>query len=112
MLVSRILFIIQTLDKGRTLEVHHLSYRRPTGSDLKDNLITLTAAVEARTMAIARGELKPKPGDPKVWFTGLPRHGDASGFTSGTGRVYWPQGIQSVPDVEDDGALWLRAATS
>lgn len=25
--------------------------------------------MQARTMAIARGELKPKPGDPKVWFT-------------------------------------------
>ncbi len=24
---------------------------------------------KARTMAIARGELRPKPGDPKVWFT-------------------------------------------
>ena len=22
-----------------------------------------------RTLAIARGEFKPKPGDPKVWFT-------------------------------------------
>ncbi len=26
--------------------------------------------------------------------------------------TYRPQGIQSVPDVEDDGALWLRAASS
>jgi predicted transcriptional regulator len=25
--------------------------------------------MKARTMAIARGKLKPKPGDPKVWFT-------------------------------------------
>lgn len=25
--------------------------------------------VKARTLAIARGELKPKPGEPKVWFT-------------------------------------------
>lgn len=25
--------------------------------------------MKARTMAIARRELKPKPGDPKVWFT-------------------------------------------
>lgn len=25
--------------------------------------------MKARTMAIARGELKPKAGDPKVWFT-------------------------------------------
>ena len=24
--------------------------------------------MKMRTMAIARGELKPKPGDPKVWF--------------------------------------------
>ena len=24
--------------------------------------------MKARTMAIARGKLKPKPGDPKVWF--------------------------------------------
>ena len=24
--------------------------------------------MRARTMAIARGKLKPKPGDPKVWF--------------------------------------------
>ena len=25
--------------------------------------------MKARTLAIARGELRPKPGDPKVWFT-------------------------------------------
>ncbi|MDZ7591567.1 MAG: transcriptional regulator [Rubrivivax sp.] len=25
--------------------------------------------MKARTMAIARGELRPKPNDPKVWFT-------------------------------------------
>ena len=25
--------------------------------------------MKERTMAIARGELRPKPGDPKVWFT-------------------------------------------
>ena len=25
--------------------------------------------MKARTIAIARGKLKPKPGDPKVWFT-------------------------------------------
>ena len=25
--------------------------------------------MKARTMAIARGELRPQPGDPKVWFT-------------------------------------------
>ncbi len=25
--------------------------------------------MKARTMAIAKGELRPKPGDPKVWFT-------------------------------------------
>ena len=25
--------------------------------------------MKARTMAIARGELQPQPGDPKVWFT-------------------------------------------
>ncbi len=68
MLVSRILFIIQALDKGRTLEVHHLPYRRPTGSDLKDNLITLTAAVEARTMAIA-GQAQAETGRSQVWFT-------------------------------------------
>ena len=38
--------------------------------------------------------------------------GEASGFTSGAGRAYRAQTIQSVPDVEDDGALWLRAASS
>jgi predicted transcriptional regulator len=26
-------------------------------------------AMKARTMAIAKGELKPKPDEPKVWFT-------------------------------------------
>ncbi len=25
--------------------------------------------IKARTMAIARGDLRPKPGEPKVWFT-------------------------------------------
>ena len=27
------------------------------------------ADMKARTLAIANGELRPKPGDPKVWFT-------------------------------------------
>ena len=27
--------------------------------------------IRARTIAIARGEYKPKPGDPKIWFTSL-----------------------------------------
>ena len=27
--------------------------------------------IKARTLAIARGELKPAPDDPKVWFTSL-----------------------------------------
>lgn len=27
--------------------------------------------MQARTIAIARGKLKPKPGDPKVWFTSV-----------------------------------------
>ena len=27
--------------------------------------------MKARTLAIARGELKPAPGDPKVWFSSL-----------------------------------------
>jgi predicted transcriptional regulator len=27
------------------------------------------ADMKARTMAIAKGELRPKPSDPKVWFT-------------------------------------------
>ena len=26
-------------------------------------------AMKARTLAIARGELRPKPSDPKIWFT-------------------------------------------
>lgn len=29
------------------------------------------AAMKARTMAIARGELKPPPGAPKLWFTSI-----------------------------------------
>lgn len=29
------------------------------------------ADIRARTMAIARGELKPRPGEPKVWFTSI-----------------------------------------
>ena len=28
-------------------------------------------AFKARSMAIARGELKPSPGEPKVWFTSI-----------------------------------------
>lgn len=27
--------------------------------------------IRARTLAIARGELKPRPGDPKIWFTSM-----------------------------------------
>ena len=30
--------------------------------------ISSYADMKARTMAIARGEFKPRPGDPKVWF--------------------------------------------
>ena len=29
------------------------------------------ADMKARTMAIARGELKPRPGEPNVWFTSI-----------------------------------------
>ena len=29
------------------------------------------ADMKARTMAIARGELKPRPGEPEVWFTSI-----------------------------------------
>lgn len=29
------------------------------------------ADMRARTMAIARGELKPRPGEPEVWFTSI-----------------------------------------
>lgn len=27
--------------------------------------------IRARLLAIARGELKPRPGDPKIWFTSM-----------------------------------------
>lgn len=27
--------------------------------------------IRARILAIARGELKPRPGDPKIWFTSM-----------------------------------------
>jgi predicted transcriptional regulator len=27
--------------------------------------------IRARTLAIARGEYKPKPGEPKIWFTSM-----------------------------------------
>ena len=27
------------------------------------------AAIKARTLAIAKGDLKPKPSDPKIWAT-------------------------------------------
>ena len=27
--------------------------------------------IRARVLAIARGELKPKPGEPKIWFTSM-----------------------------------------
>lgn len=33
--------------------------------------IASRAEMRARTMAIARGELKPAPSDPKIWFTSL-----------------------------------------
>lgn len=33
--------------------------------------IATRAQMQARTRAIARGELKPGPSDPKVWFTSL-----------------------------------------
>jgi predicted transcriptional regulator len=28
-------------------------------------------ALKARTQAVARGELRPQPGDPKIWFSSL-----------------------------------------
>jgi hypothetical protein len=84
--------------------------------------------MKARTMAIARGELKPNPGDPKVWFTSTEsfakvlsnknrallatiaatRPDSLQELAGRTGR----KGIQSVPHAEDDGALWIRAASS
>lgn len=33
--------------------------------------IASLADIRARTIAIARGELKPAPGDPKIWFTSV-----------------------------------------
>tara|TARA_R110000824_G_scaffold401491_1_gene612512 strand:+ start:122414 stop:122803 length:390 start_codon:yes stop_codon:yes gene_type:complete len=33
--------------------------------------IASRAEMRARTLAVARGELKPSPSDPKVWFTSL-----------------------------------------
>jgi predicted transcriptional regulator len=33
--------------------------------------IASLADIRARTIAIARGELRPRPGDPKVWFTSV-----------------------------------------
>jgi predicted transcriptional regulator len=33
--------------------------------------ISSRAEMKARTLAIARGEYKPKPGEPKVWFESL-----------------------------------------
>ena len=84
--------------------------------------------MKARTMVIARGKLKPKPGDPKVWFTStesfakvLSNKNRALLATiasthpvslAGAGGAYRPQGIQSVRHVEDNGALWLRATSS
>ena len=64
--------------------------------------------MKVRTMAIARGKLKPKPGDPKVWFTStesfakvlsnknralLATIAATHPVASGTGRTYRPQGI-------------------
>jgi len=84
--------------------------------------------MKARTMAIARGKLKPKPGDPKVWFTSTESFAKVLSnknrallatiaatnpvslqeLAGRTGR----KASKSVPDVEDDGALWFRAASS
>jgi predicted transcriptional regulator len=33
--------------------------------------ITTLEQYKQRTLAIARGQLKPAPGDPKVWFTSI-----------------------------------------
>lgn len=33
--------------------------------------IASRAEMRARTLAVARGELKPAPSDPKVWFSSL-----------------------------------------
>ena len=81
--------------------------------------------MKARTMAIARGKLKPKPGDPKVWFTStesfakvLSNKNRALLATiasthpvslAGAGGAYRPQGIQSVRHVEDNGALIMAS---
>lgn len=45
-------------------------------------------AMKARTLAIARGELKPKPGDPQVWFTSTVSF--TRSFPIGTARC-WPR---------------------
>jgi predicted transcriptional regulator len=44
--------------------------RRPAGKPLTIG-IAPQQAIRARVLAIAKGTLKPRPGDPKIWFTSM-----------------------------------------
>jgi predicted transcriptional regulator len=83
--------------------------------------------MKARTLAIARGELRPKPGDPKVWFTSAesfarllsnrnralsvgPHRPDAPRFAERTGCRHGPHASQLVAHAAHHGALWPGAA--
>ena len=79
--------------------------------------------MKKRTMAIARGDLKPSRADPKVWFTSpesfakvlsnknrallnliSATHPDSPADAGGADRT---QGLQSLAHFADDGALWI-----
>jgi hypothetical protein len=82
----------------------------------------------ARTMSIARGELKPTAADPKVWFTSpesfaqspleqKPRalesdRNDSSGVASRSCSKDWAQGVQPLTYPQDDGTLRLCQTAS
>jgi hypothetical protein len=74
----------------------------------------------ARAIAIAKGEYKPKPGEPKIWFTSMKSvaevlsdqnraaegdPGDQPGFHGGAGQGHRSATGQSVAYLKDDVAL-------
>src|SRR3954454_12427972 len=78
-----------------------------------------------RTMAIARGEIKPRAGEPKVWFTSIESFARVlsdknrellsmiaetePGSMNELAQKNWPGALQSLPDAAHHGALWPRS---
>ncbi|MBL8377541.1 MAG: transcriptional regulator [Burkholderiales bacterium] len=60
--------------------------------------------IRARILAIARGEIKPRPGDPKIWFTSMKSLAEV---LSDDNRAL----LKVIRDTRPDSVSMLAAAT-